>query len=244
MRNVKLVLEYDGTGYCGWQRQKNGLSIQEIIENKIGIMTGEDVKLIGSGRTDAGVHALNQAANFRTASGIPPEGLLRGLNSLLPDDIAVKEVTDVGLSFHARYSAREKVYLYRVLNSDVRSPLERLYSWQIKGSLDLSSMKQCLGVLLGEHDFSAFMASGSSVKSAVRQVTGASLTAGNSVVEFEIRANGFLRHMVRNIMGTLAEVGQGRRTPEEFTDILAGCDRTKAGITAPPQGLFLKEVIY
>ncbi|MFH1148527.1 MAG: tRNA pseudouridine(38-40) synthase TruA [Pseudomonadota bacterium] len=244
MRNIKLMIEYDGTGYCGWQRQDNGLSIQEVIENKIGIMTGEDVKLIGSGRTDAGVHALNQAANFRTASGIPTEGLLRGLNSLLPHDIAVKEVTEVDLSFHARYSAREKVYLYRLFNMDVRSPLERLYSWQIRGSLDLALMKQCLGVLLGEHDFSAFMASNSNVKSTIRSVSSASLTSRNSVVEFEIKANGFLRHMVRNIMGTLAEVGQGRRTPEEFAGILAGHDRKKAGITAPPQGLFLKEVIY
>ncbi|MDO9462825.1 MAG: tRNA pseudouridine(38-40) synthase TruA, partial [Deltaproteobacteria bacterium] len=126
MRNIKLILEYDGTAYCGWQRQVNGLSIQEVLEEKIGVMTGEAVKVIGSGRTDAGVHAINQAANLKTASKIPIDGFLRGLNSLLPQDIAVKEVCEVPADFHARYSALEKVYLYRILNDRIRSPLHHL----------------------------------------------------------------------------------------------------------------------
>jgi tRNA pseudouridine38-40 synthase len=244
MRNIKLILEYDGTAYCGWQRQVNGLSIQEVLEEKIGVMTGEAVKVIGSGRTDAGVHAITQAANFKTASKIPADGFLRGLNSLLPQDIAVKEVCEVPADFHARYSALEKVYLYRILNDRIRSPLHHLYTWFVPHDLDFAAMEKCLPVLQGEHDFTAFMASGSSVKSTTRIVSGLKLTRKDKIIEFEIRANGFLRHMVRNIVGTLVEVGQGRVRPERFTDILRAADRNMAGMTAPPQGLFLKEVIY
>ena len=244
MRNIKLILEYDGMAYCGWQRQVNGLGIQEVLEEKIGVMTGEAVKVIGSGRTDAGVHAINQAANFKTASKIPADGFLRGLNSLLPQDIAVKEVCEVPADFHARYSALEKVYLYRILNDRIRSPLHHLYTWFVPHGLDVAAMEKCLPVLRGVHDFAAFMASGSSVKGTTRIVSGLKLTRKDKIIEFEIRANGFLRHMVRNIVGTLVEVGQGRVRPERFTDILQAGDRNMAGMTAPPQGLFLKEVIY
>ncbi|MFZ5994523.1 MAG: tRNA pseudouridine(38-40) synthase TruA [Thermodesulfobacteriota bacterium] len=244
MRNIKLILEYDGTAYCGWQRQVNGLSIQEVLEEKIGVMTGEAAKVIGSGRTDAGVHAMNQAANFKTASNIPVDGFLRGLNSLLPQDIAVKEVCEVPADFHARYSASEKIYLYRILNERIRSPLHHLFTWFVPHDLAFAAMERCLPVLQGVHDFAAFMASGSSVKSTTRIVSGLKLTRKDKIIEFEIRANGFLRHMVRNIVGTLVEVGQGRVTPERFADILQARDRNMAGMTAPPQGLFLKEVIY
>ncbi|MEW5948624.1 MAG: tRNA pseudouridine(38-40) synthase TruA [Thermodesulfobacteriota bacterium] len=244
MRNIKLILEYDGTAYCGWQRQVNGLSIQEVLEEKIGVMTGEAAKVIGSGRTDAGVHAMNQAANFKAASNIPVDGFLRGLNSLLPQDIAVKEVCEVPADFHARYSASEKIYLYRILNERIRSPLHHLFTWFVPHDLAFAAMERCLPVLQGVHDFAAFMASGSSVKSTTRIVSGLKLTRKDKIIEFEIRANGFLRHMVRNIVGTLVEVGQGRVTPEKFADILQARDRNMAGMTAPPQGLFLKEVIY
>ncbi len=207
-------------------------------------MTSEAVKVTGSGRTDAGVHAISQAANFKTASNIPADGFLRGLNSLLPQDIAVKAVCEVPADFHARYSVLEKVYLYRILNDKIRAPLCRLYAWLIPHDLDSAVMEKCLPVLQGEHDFAAFMASGSSVKNTTRIVSSLKLTRKDKIVEFEIGANGFLRHMVRNIVGTLVEVGQGRVTPEGFSDILQTGDRNMAGMTAPPQGLFLKEVIY
>ncbi len=244
MRNVRLVVEYDGTLYCGWQRQTNGLSIQEVLENRLQLMTGAAVRLIGSGRTDAGVHAINQVANFRTPSDIPVDGLLKGLNSLLPRDIAVREASEAHTGFHARYSALEKIYVYRLLCGRVRSPLERLYAWHVPYSLNFRAMEACLPAIHGEHDFSAFMASGSNVKSTVRRVSNLKLAPRDDVLEFEITANGFLRHMVRNIVGTLVEVGRGRKTPELLASILDGRDRRKAGMTAPPQGLFLKEVIY
>ncbi len=244
MRNIKLILEYDGTAYSGWQRQKNGLSVQEVVEEKLSIMTGEEVRIIGSGRTDAGVHAISQVANCKTSSKIPVDGFWKGLNSLLPQDIAVRGVCEVHSDFHARYSALEKVYLYRILNAQIRSPLHRLHTWFVPHDLDLEAMGKCLPMIRGEHDFAAFMASGSFVKSTTRTVSSAELTRKGRIIEFEIKANGFLRHMVRNIAGTLVEVGQCRITPEGFMNILRAGDRTKAGITAPARGLFLKEVIY
>lgn len=244
MRNIKLTLEYDGTAYCGWQRQINGLSIQEVVEEKIGIMTGEELKIIGSGRTDAGVHAIKQVANFNTSSKIPTDGFLKGLNSLLPPDIAVKEVCTVPPEFHARYSALEKLYLYRIRNDQIRSPLQRLYSWYLPLELDLRAMQRCLPEILGEHDFAAFMASGSSVKNTTRIVSHVKLTRNGDMIEFEIKANGFLRHMVRSIVGTLVYVGQRRITPERFLEIFQSGNRSMGGMTAPPQGLFLMDVIY
>lgn len=244
MRNIKLTLEYDGTAYCGWQRQVNGLSIQEVIEEKLRVMVGEEVKVIGSGRTDAGVHALKQVASFKTSSKIPTDGFWKGLNGLLPPDIALKEICEVPADFHARYSAQEKVYLYRILHDRIRSPLHRFYAWFLPFDLDLEVMGECLPCIKGRQDFAAFMASGSSVQSTIRIVSDLKLIRKNKIIEFEIRANGFLRHMVRNIVGTLVQAGQGQITPPRFRDILQGGDRTQAGITAPPQGLFLKEVIY
>lgn len=239
-----VVCEYDGTGYHGWQRQPNGISIQEVLEEKIGIITQETIRLTASGRTDAGVHALSQVANFRTESAIGCDGLLKGINSLLPADIVVNIVRDVDNGFHARYSAKSKVYVYRIFNSQVRSALHRNHSWHVRSPLDLDAMGRAARSLEGTHDFSSFCAAGGDAEDHVRTVTATSVEMIGSMISFTIEANGFLRYMVRNIIGLLVDVGRGITTPAAFKEIMEARDRTMASITAPPQGLFLKEVRY
>lgn len=244
MRNVKIVCEYDGTAYHGWQRQPNGLSIQEVLEETIGIITQEHARLTASGRTDAGVHALNQVANFRTGSTIPCGNLQKGINSLLPGDIVIKDLRDADDSFHARYSAKSKIYIYRIFNNPVRSPLRRNWCWHIRFPLDVKAMSEAAAFLEGTHDFSSFCAAGGDAEDHARTVTAASIEREGSDISFSIEASGFLRYMVRNIMGLLVDVGRGIITPSEFKVIMEAMDRTRAGITAPPQGLFLKKVRY
>ncbi len=245
MKNLKMVLEYDGTAYHGWQRQAGATTIQQVVEEKIGIMTREKVTLIGSGRTDAGVHALHQVANFRTETHIAENDLLRGLNSLLPADIVVKEITAVAEDFHSLRNARRKVYAYQIFNSPTRSALRRNYSWFVYGALDLESMKEAALLLRGVHNFSSFCAAGHESKTYVREIYSCGFEGPeNGLVTFSIEANGFLKYMVRNIVGTLVEVGKGKRTPVEFRDIMEAQDRRKAGVTAPPQGLYLMDVTY
>ncbi|HOO89519.1 MAG TPA: tRNA pseudouridine(38-40) synthase TruA [Syntrophales bacterium] len=244
MRNVMMVCEYDGTAYHGWQRQPNGISIQEVLEEKLGLITREEIRLTASGRTDAGVHALNQVANFRTKSTIGCENLLKGINSLLPEDIAVKIMSDVDDAFHARYSAKSKVYVYRIFNNRVRSALYRNYSWHLRTPLDVDVMNRAAKLLEGEHDFSSFCASGGDAEDHTRTVIGSSVHTRGNFISFTIEANGFLRYMVRNITGLLADVGKRKIVPDEFKKIMCAKDRSRAGITAPPQGLFLKEVRY
>lgn len=245
MRNIKLIIEYDGSRYCGWQRQPNGTSVQEVLEETIAMVTQQRVRLTGSGRTDAGVHALGQTANFQTESRIGTTGLLKGLNSLLPADIAVREACDVEPSFHARYDAKSKVYLYRIMNGQVRSPLLRNLAWHVREPLDIDLMKQGLRFLEGRHDFASFQAAGSDVKTGVRNILFARIDrTGPECVEIRIEADGFLRHMVRNIVGTLVDVGKKKMAIDEFHALLERRDRTLAGPTAPPQGLCLKEVKY
>jgi len=239
-----LICEYDGTAYHGWQIQPNGISIQEVLEEKIGIIIQEKIRLTASGRTDAGVHALNQVANFRTASHLNTENLLRGINSLLPADIAVTVLRDVANDFHARYSAKSKVYVYRILNRPVKSALDRNYSWHVRTPLDLETMRETADLLRGTHDFTSFCAAGGDAHDHVRTVMDVTLAVTDGIVTFTIEANGFLRYMVRNIVGLLVDVGRGSVTSDDFKEVLAARDRTKAGITAPPQGLFLKEVRY
>jgi len=244
-RNIKLVLEYDGTAYRGWQRQGNLPTIQKVLEECIGRITQEPITLFGSGRTDAGVHALNQVANFKTESRIAVENLLRGINSLLPETIVIKAIEEVDESFHSRYAAKSKKYLYRILNSPVRSPLQRNHAWFIRRCLDLDKMAEALSLICGNHDFTSFCAAGSDVKHCVRTILHAELFRDSPpMVSITIEADGFLRHMVRNIVGTLVEIGAGEEAPEIIRDILAARDRGQAGITAPPQGLFLQEVRY
>lgn len=245
MRNIRLTLEYDGTCYHGWQRQKNALSIQEVVETALAKLTGEQVRLLGSGRTDAGVHAWAQVANFHTSSHIPLKAFHAGLNSLLPRDIAVLDAAAAPPDFHARKSARAKTYEYRILNRTSLSPLSRRYAWVIQDPLDLEAMARAAAALPGEHDFSTFRASGGSPGHAVRQILAAAWhPEREGHLRFSITANGFLRGMVRSLVGTMVEIGRGKRPPEDLAALLAQADRRLAGPTAPPQGLFLVEVIY
>ena len=245
LRNIRLVVAYDGTRYHGWQRQKNGLSIQAVIEECLQRMTQSPATLLASGRTDAGVHAFNQVCNFKTPSEIPVDAFLRGLNSLLPRDILIKDVADVPLVYHSRYQAKSKTYEYRILNRRDPDIFRRNALWHIRFPLQLEPMIECLSVLRGTHDFSAFKSSGSANKDPVRNILNASMEKDeDGVLRIAVEGTGFLRHMVRNIIGTLVEVGSGRMDVKRFEEILESRDRRLAGRKAPPQGLFLMEVKY
>jgi len=245
MRNIKLLIEYDGTNYHGWQIQPNVVSIQETIESRLGIITQEKIKLIGSGRTDAGVHAIGQVANFFTNTRLELINIQRGLNSLLPSDIAINEMWEMGDDFHSRYSAKSKIYRYVILNQDFPSPLCRSFSWFIHFNLDIYKMERAIQCLTGRHDFSSFRASGCNSHNPVREVFSVSLDKGpHGLIVFEIEANGFLKQMVRNIVGTMVGVGRGKIDVNKFEEIFRDKDRKKAGITAPSRGLFLVTVKY
>ena len=245
-QNLRLTIEYDGTNYPGWQRQKNASTVQGTIEAAIEKMTEQSVTVIGSGRTDAGVHALNQIAHFSIDSKLTSEIFNKGLNSLVPADIVIKDCQAVDDSFHARYDVSSKVYNYHILNRPFPTALFRHYAWHIKKELDLNTMREAMLHLKGTHDFSAFEATGSHRSNPVRNVMNVSLHTKGSCghLVFNIEANGFLRCMVRNIVGTLVDVGLEKTSPTDFCDILHSKNRTQAGATAPPQGLFLKEVKY
>ena len=245
LNNFKLTIEYDGSGYHGWQRQKNGRTIQGEIEKALMTMTGKKVSLTGSGRTDAGVHALGQMANFLCETKILPEDFQKGLNSLLPDDIVIKACEPVHESFHARYDASSKTYCYRILNRPIPVAIRRQYTWFIRKELDLDAMRVAVSHVVGTHDFSAFEGSGSPKPHSTRSVMTARLIEKNhGYIHFEIQADGFLRFMVRNIVGTLVDVGLHKITPDEFKKIRMSKDRNLAGVTAPPHGLTLIEVLY
>jgi len=245
MRNIKLLIDYDGTNYQGWQVQPKGPTIQGILEEKLSLLTGESIRLIGSGRTDAGVHALGQVAHFKTQSPMDAHVMQRALNSLLPFDIVIRKIEEVEEGFHARRDSKSKVYEYRILNRSLRSPFHHGYAWHIPQRLDLKEMKEATQYLIGEHDFSSFRSVGTPTRTAVRKVIRAEWKRGRvGLVRFEIEANGFLKQMVRAIVGTLVEVGKGKMSADEFRRILESKDRKKAGPTAPAHGLFLKEVKY
>ena len=245
MRTIKLIIEYDGTNYQGWQVQPKGPTIQGMLEDKIKLLTGESIQLFGSGRTDAGVHALGQVAHFKTQSRMDLHSIQRALNSLLPPDIVIQKIEEVEEDFHARKHAKSKIYEYRILNRGLRSAFYRGYVWHIPQKINLTQMKKATQGLVGEHDFLAFRTVGSSTRTTIRRVTRAEWKRGrDGLIRFEIEANGFLKQMVRSIVGTLVEVGKGKINPEEFQKILTSKDRKKAGPTAPAQGLFLKEVKY
>jgi tRNA pseudouridine38-40 synthase len=244
-RNIRLLLEYDGTCYHGWQRQSDAVTIQGVVEAAVARLTGEAIALIGSGRTDAGVHALGQVTNFRTQSAIPLTAFHKGLNSMLPRDIAVLSATEAAPEFHARKSARAKTYEYRILNRGNRSPLARHYAWWIAPPLDLAAMAMAAAILPGEHDFAAFRASGSDNINPVRRVLAARWQEGaGGWLSFTITATGFLRGMVRSLVGTMAEVGRGKAPATILAELLESGARHLAGPTAPPQGLYLVEVFY
>jgi tRNA pseudouridine38-40 synthase len=245
MRNIKLLIEYDGTNYQGWQVQPKGPTIQGILEKKLGLLTGEPIQLFGSGRTDSGVHALGQVAHFKTQSQMDIHTIQRALNSLLPHDIAIQRVEEVDEGFHARKHSKSKIYEYRILNRNLRSVFHRGYVWYIPQKLNLAEMKKATQSLVGEHDFSAFRTVGTPTRTTVRRVIRAEWKRGrDGLIRFEIEGNGFLKQMVRSIIGTLVEIGKGRMKAAEIRKILNSKDRKEAGPTAPAQGLFLKEVKY
>jgi tRNA pseudouridine38-40 synthase len=244
IRNYKIVLAYDGAGFMGWQIQPCVRTVQQSLAAALQEILGHPVRIIASGRTDAGVHALGQVVNFHTASSIPTDGLLRGLNSVLPSDVCVLSVREVSPDFHARYMARSKRYVYVIDTAAVRSPFLDRYAFHVRAQLDISAMSESARYLLGEHDFTSFLAAGSEVKTTVRTITVSEVITKGNKVFFYIQGGGFLRHMVRNIVGTLLLVGRRKLLPEDMKRIIALKDRSCAGPTAPPQGLYLIGVEY
>jgi tRNA pseudouridine38-40 synthase len=245
MRNIKLVIEYDGAQYYGWQRQNGHRSIQQTLEEKIKLITKEEVSVIGSGRTDTGVHAINQIAHFKMVSKIGDANFLNALNCVLPNDIVIKKLEEVPPTFHARFDVKSKKYIYQIWNDQSNTAINRHYYWYIRKELNLESMRRAAVYLDGTHDFSAFCGTGSKVKDYIRTVHEVKIEKEDQgKVVITISADGFLRHMVRNIVGTLIDVGKGKTSPEEFKTILDSNDRKKAGMTAPPHALFLAEVNY
>jgi len=245
MQNFKIIIEYDGGAYHGWQRQATDRTIQSEIENALMTMTGDKVTVTGSGRTDAGVHAYGQAANFRCNTSLGPEVFQNGLNSLLPEDIVIRSCEPVSEKFHARYDAQSKTYHYRMLNRRLPGAISRQYAWHIRKKLDLNAMEIALRYMVGRHDFKAFEGSGSPRASTVRCVMISDFVeTDDGYLVLRIEGDGFLRFMVRNIVGTLVDAGLGKIAPGDVERILASKDRNLAGITAPAHGLFLMEVKY
>ena len=244
-RNIRLTVSYDGTAYNGFQRQNPPqVAVQNVLEEKLSAVCGDSVELAASGRTDSGVHAIGQVVNFFTDGTIPLDRLPRAVNSILPPDIVVLEAAEADRDFSARHSAKSKIYIYRILQGYIPDPFERNYSWNIHKELDTDSMEKCLRMIEGTHDFSAFRAAGGPPVSPVRTIYEASLETKGRIVELKFFANGFLYHMVRNLVGTLANVGMGRTSVQRFGEIMASLDRNQAGATAPARGLYLYKVNY
>ncbi len=244
MRSIKLVIEYEGTNYHGWQTQKNAPTIQEVLEDKLKIITGESVKTTAASRTDAGVHARGQVVNVKTNSRIELEALLRSLNSLLPPDIVIESASEVNEDFNSRRDAKSKVYQYIILNRKFPSALHRRFSWFIPAQLDVKAMNKAASFLKGEHDFSSFQAADCDSDNPWHRIKRVSVLKEKDFIKITIEATAFLRHMVRSIVGSLVEVGKGKTTVAGFKQVLEAQDRSRAGRTAPPQGLFLVEVKY
>jgi len=243
-RNIRLTLAYDGTNYHGWQSQPNGVTVEETLKGVAERILDHRIKVVAGGRTDAGVHALGQVANFATSKPIDAESLCRGLNSLLPPDIRVKNACDADPDFHARYSAKSKVYVYCILNQPCNSPFLARYALHVPSSLDTAAMGETAGLVVGEHDFSAFKKKDEVYANPVRRVLRARVATRGPMVFVVMEATGFLRYMVRNIVGTLLLVGREKIDKTAFQEILESRQRENAGPTAPPHGLFLKGIRY
>ena len=242
--NIKLTVEYDGTNYHGWQFQANSDSIQAVLERALSTFLRTPMRVIGSGRTDAGVHALGQVVSFSTDKDLTAHRIRRALNALTPPDITVKEVEIVADSFDPRRDARSRVYEYHIINRSTPSPFYLKRAWHLHQPLNVDAMRTASSCLLGENDFSSFRATDCDAAHPIRRVFQNSLQQRGELLVFTIEATAFLRHMVRNIVGTLVEVGCGERTPESFQELLELRDRAKAGDTAPAHGLYLLEVKY
>ena len=244
MRNISLIVSYDGTNYHGWQCQPELRTVQQTVQERIEKIVNHQIKLFAGARTDSGVHAYGQRINFFTDSNIELIGLIRGLNSVLPEDIRIIDIAEVSDDFHSRYSSKSKIYTYSILNSSYNSPFYTRYVWHLPYALDVASMNCAIGSLRGSHDFSAFKKKDSLYQSPVREILRAGVRRRADFVYIVIEGTGFLRYMVRNIVGTLMLVGTGKLTENDFRIILKSEDRNLAGPTAPARGLFLRTIKY
>jgi len=247
MRTLKITLQYDGTNYVGWQRQATGTSIQGLLEDSLKPIAGTRITVHGAGRTDSGVHALAQVASVTFPGTLDTSVLARALNAVLPPDVRVLTIEEKPADFHARFSAVGKTYEYRIVNAPIVSPFLVRYAWHVVQRLDIEAMKAAAAHLIGTHDFAAFRAAGSDVDSSERTIHTIGWTEDSGYdapLSIRLNGTGFLRHMIRNIVGTLVEVGSGRWAPDRVADILASRDRAQAGPTAPAYGLFLVAVDY
>lgn len=254
-RTLKLTLAYDGTDFAGWQRQARERTVQATLEDALAPIDKGPVTVFGAGRTDAGVHAAGQVASFQLQSAIPAGELQRALNGTLPEDVRVLAAVDARTGFNARFDARTKTYHYSIWNGAATPPWLRRYLWHVPQPIDLAAAVEAAAALIGEHDFAAFQAVGTDVKTSVRRILSSTVRevdlanlippgSGGRLLRYEVQGTGFLRHMVRNIAGTLADVGRQRRAPDEMTAILRSRDRSRASATAPPHGLVLWQVDY
>jgi tRNA pseudouridine38-40 synthase len=244
MVRYALTLAYRGGGYAGWQRQANALAVQQVVEEALGELLSQPLRLVGASRTDAGVHARGQVAHLDLPAAFPPAGLVHGTNRLLPEDIRVLAARRMDGEFHARNSARAKLYAYRVVRTRVLSPLEAPFALRVEPGIDLAALGRATDHLPGRHDFSAFALAGGSHRDPRRRIFTAAWTERGETLLFRIEGEGFLRGMVRSLVGTLLEVGRGRRSEEAFAALLAGAPRAAAGPTAPAHALVLERVFY
>lgn len=244
MKRVKLTVAYDGTNYCGWQTQPNGLAVQEVLEKHLSELLAEPVHIMGASRTDSGVHALGNVAVFDTDARMPADRISYALNTRLPEDIRIQESCEVAADFHPRFAKTAKTYEYRILNRRFPDPTKRLYSFFYYYPLDVELMKKGAAYLVGEHDFKSFCTEKPDVDSTVREIYSLDVEKEGDMITFRVRGNGFLYHMIRIIVGTLIRVGSGYYPPEQVKEILEARDRTRAGETARPEGLTLVKIEY
>lgn len=244
MRTIKITIEYDGSGYSGWQTQPNGLAVQEVVETALNRLLGEAVRVRSSGRTDAGVHATGMVAAFQTTKAIPLRAIVDGSNHFLPSDIAILDAAEVPPDFRPIGDALAKHYRYSILNAAVRSPLRRFTSWHVREPLDLEAMRAAASHFPGRHDFAAFRASNCSAKTTVRRIDSVEIVRNGDMIFIDVVGEGFLKNMVRVMSGTLVDIGKGRFKPDHLQWLLLNPDRQKAGVTAPACGLCLLKVFY
>ena len=244
MKRVKLTIAYDGTNYCGWQIQPNGITIEEVINKALQKLTGEPILVIGASRTDSGVHAMGNVAVFDTETTIPPERIAMALNQRLPEDIVIIKSEEVALDFHPRYCDCSKTYEYHIINTRIPIPTKRLTNYFVSYNLNLDHMREAASYLVGEHDFVSFCNVRTDVENTVRTITALDIIEDGNEITIRITGNGFLYNMVRIIVGTLIRVGRGFYTPEKVKEILEAKDRKAAGVTAPAHGLMLMEINY